>query len=1342
MNITTENDALADDSEPAELKVEESEDGVIVQDGTDLSSSQNSPVAKPEASTSPDLKSVEKKDREAEVDVDSSVENSETEVAGQEPGSEVPPVSKEASEDRQPNPSDSSERVSVSARQAVEIRSEKSEGDEPPPDVESSRTSIVQNVNVNYDKEGLQLEFQSIPPHDLECLKEIFVPPRDFTAHRSRFGDSKYRVFVVHGPNLCGKFTTAINIALEARKHLLPENRQEKSEDGESEDGKSQPGVLLYRRQSFDTITLDRAMREVKQPGSVVVVRDAFEKNMHPDSLVDSELKYLQSVLKDEDLDLILTTEADADFLHDVDATKISAAVKDLHTIYEKHLECHSRIALPAEWVTTIRHSWNGVSHQLNSPSHISRFFERILAASKMYTGLTTELLEEMAREVAAFGRVSTRAWFTDLPSNNERLFALLVGLFEGIDLELLTEIYSIAVRFFREDGFEDLKDSRSFGLRDVLETVRAQEDRGEVRFMDRSTRQEVERQIESHSHLLWSLREKFLDLIRTHEERRFWRLREFLGTAIGHLGVHGTSRLGQVLEILAESKSGGIASTAGYALDHACRHDSKLRSWSLGLLESWILSGHPDRMWAAGSAIWRIHQGHLTEGKRRDEVFLRGLRHRLRVLVQRANVFHPKIRAATWREAKKTRDPLGTFTVRLDQWTTNNANSCVFAVHRMMENDPAATCTMLGDWMKAPPTDAIHQLGKLITLVWLSGVDASDRENQPKPQLRRALLDLSSAIVQADDASLLERLFETLENWLINDLDADPILRALLDLIHGSDVEQLQRLRHAFLRTWIESPAVEVRKYGGNLLRRIQHLLGLPSHSSRALRGVLLYDISRAGLKQDIAPRRALWTVALLEGYAELVPQALGRSEVQNKGHEPLRLADLRPPSPRARLMAPVMECGLLDEIDLLAIVYRGQVLDGRDFDFPEIDSSVGLTVIRRTSHADAAEEPLTWSRSLDELDLPGFCSLLDRLRLQLALKSSASWDAAEASRVDLSERVRPLGDLSTLEAPVDPLGRILGELLAGLEQDLEGFVDVLCEAFDSEEEPLKGRVALATARAFFHIATLRPPPALEDAEALGRLAQAMSRQGWQGGEAVLAAVRVWLRDPRWREALIPEYGLNARLVDWIQPLLPEFLGRFRQTLTSWLEPEDDAVEGHVAEVLPEIPAAVGRLWRRLAHFAGPEAVLSEIEGPYVLILVDRALGDKESAERLDSWLRDLAKGLEERQETYLVYELGRDLPIGIPSADGSSESQLKLSHRGPRLLGPLLEAHHAEEVRGVVLFSAARPVDLSDWQDTAWTNKLKIVPVAPFRPDPFEMTFLPNNDVSPLFEHLIESP
>jgi len=405
-------------------------------------------------------------------------------------------------------------------------------------------------------------------------------------------------------------------------------------------------------------------------------------------------------------------------------------------------------------------------------------------------------------------------------------------------------------------------------------------------------------------------------------------------------------------------------------------------------------------------------------------------------------------------------------------------------------------------------------------------------------------------------------------------------------------------------------------------------------------------------------------------------------------------------------------------------------------DFDFPAIEATEGLTAIILGNQSKVAEGCSICSRTIRGFQPFVVCSWLDELRLHLASGSSGFPRTSVSDPVFLSDRVTFLEDPASLEAEVDPLALVLGDLLSGLEHDLETWVDTLCEALDSGEEQLVGRVALAAGRAYFQIATLRPSPGLEAVEALGRVARAMSGWGWQGGEPVLAAVRHWLADPTWREALLPEYGSTCRLVEWIQPLFPDSLEPFRQLLASWLEPEDDA-----AEVAPEISAAIGRLWRRLAHIAGSKTVLSEIEGPYALILVDRSLLDKKSRARLDSWLRDLADGLEEHEAAYLVYELGRDLPTGILNVEDSGKGSPKLHRPAPGLLGPILEAHLSEGVQGAVLFSADRPVDLADWRDTAWINKLRVVPLAPLQADPFEKTFLIESEVSPLFEPLIKS-
>lgn len=1175
-------------------------------------------------------------------------------------------------------------------------------------------------------------ELEPIPRSGLQKYLDIFLPSPDFDLNALQFGSPNGRVFVVYGPRLSGKFTSAINIALKVRPNILTSAIQ-----GGEEESERPPEVFRYRRHELDTGSLESVLRGIKRPGSVLIIRNAFERNIHTRDLTGAELDHLHHVLEAQKLDLILTTDLDSKALHDVDAPKISAVVPDLQAVYEKHLvDLKHKDHLSDEITVELSKAWCWVAGELSSPSHIGRFIAILRSSLGSSWQSSEEALRSIAKSVGEFGQVSAQAWFGNLPPN-ERLFTLLIGLFEGIDLDSLTEIYTLTTRFFRSDGVEDLKDPRATGLHNLLLSARAQDEDDEVRFLDLVTRREVERQIENHSHLLWSLNEIFLDLIRAHENRRFGHIRMFLGTGIGRLGLRRRSKFSAFLDTVAGSQSGGVATTAGYALDQACRQDPDVRRWCLNVLESWILSGNPDRMWAAGSAVWRVYRGHLVGQGQLDDSFLRGLRHRLRMFVQRANVFNSEVRGTLWKNAQRSKNPRELNALGLNRWATNNVNACFFAINRMMESDPSGTCAMLGDWMSAPPTDSIHQLSQAASFLWL-GISA-EAESRPSPTLRSALASLSPNILLTDDDSLLERLFQTLESWFRDDLEVEMTAVTLLNLINGSTPDQLRRIRLALLGTWMESASAEARLLARQLLRRVQFLVGLPPHPNPLSRLILVYESTRIGAERDFVPRLALWTEVLLNGSMQIASHPLGRViglglERDTESQTP-SISDLRCRPYRAQLIGPLTESLPSDEMETLLVITRNHILDWKDFDFPEVEMLDSLTLIK-TGKATNQPKAQSWTLALAKHDSSSFCSGIDDLRIFLVANSERPRRVSTVGKAALSNRVAALENLESIRKEMDPLALIVEELLAGLEHDLEATIETLCASLDCDDDSLLCRVALAVGISYFKTIKFSPLPSLRRIEVLDKLARSMCHRGWGGAEPVLSAVRLWLEDSILREALLPEHGATARLVDWIEPLLSTCSEELGRLTAEWLKGEFE-----LNKVKPEVASAIGRLWRRLALISEPDKALTQIEGPYALILVDFGLSEADLQQKSASLVRALSRELEDQDMPYLLYELGRSLPIAVPGVEDPKTLGARVSHSTPRLLGPTLELHRMDDVRGVLLVTTSNPWDLSDWRSTVWIRKLKFAHLAPLTTEPFEVISHADGDISPLLAHLTET-
>ena len=237
------------------------------------------------------------------------------------------------------------------------------------------------------------------------------------------------------------------------------------------------------------------------------------------------------------------------------------------------------------------------------------------------------------------------RAWFDGLENLNYKLYALFVVLFDGLDIIWLDEIYELAVAQLRDlgmDGEGQFIDPRRIGQHIIDAQLQLRRRGTRIDFIETSYREVVQRQIENHQRMLWTLADTFIGVIREMSEQydqvrrqlnrlnrtsdgddtfqqarrqavgrdldNMRRLRDVIAVALAKLGVFHLDRLRQKLNNLAQDSNAFVILTASVTLADIAVN-SEFQTVVLDILSEWTHNGNFDYKWAAAVSISRVYE-------------------------------------------------------------------------------------------------------------------------------------------------------------------------------------------------------------------------------------------------------------------------------------------------------------------------------------------------------------------------------------------------------------------------------------------------------------------------------------------------------------------------------------------------------------------------------------------------------------------------------------------------------------------------------------------------------------------------------------------------------------
>ncbi len=1287
----------------------------------------------------------------------------ETAEAGSDDGSE-PPAPEDAGVEETPPPADldadpqADSEPGESETQAAEPPGASGEGpddaesgsrlrlrteDSATEDVLLSEDARIQVGQINYygrtdsaEDRGTPQEDRQLPPpvrfERLRRIQELFVASPDYRSKkRTGFGDYEGRVFIVYGPEHAGKLTSALHLGLDLH-------------GGDTEAVR----VHVYRNQPYHMVTLFDLLdgRRLEEP-AVHVFEDAFDNEVIDQAVIAASLESLNSLLEDTESYLILTTESRPEDLEDLNAEKISAQLDDLEAVFEKHLHRYSErletVAVSEEVARLAREEWRQLGQHLRHPVQIERFCHKLSELSKQ---ASRDQLLECARQAARIGQESTRSWFNNDLHDNERLYAMLAVLFGGVERTRLNEIYFQAVARLRTDGVTVLCDPRQIGLDDLLENIHAFESERQVEFQDRAFEDEVRRQIRNHHHLLWSILAVLLELVETFKAPRHWQFRANVGAVIGQLGLHHRVKLLATLESLVLNPSGGVVAVAGSALDQLCRNDADSRDDVCELLEQWIRSGSPDRMWAAGAAVWRIYQGLVSVPKRArpetagaSDPTLGRLFQILSLLVTRAGDFDQKVRLNAFQQLhhqvreesrRGVRHPASIqdrLRRQLETWTINNVNGVVFALRKIAWADPEKAVAELRSWLQKEGESNLRFLAYLACQKIFE--DAVEGRKGQIGDRHRALLELVEPLLSATRGQDVDRsvaaMMAALRRWLRWPEWSRRIFSCFLSLANRAEPPVAARLRLELPRHWLESDSAAARRVGRALLARLQAIDGAPLWPPGAGSGLIAFDASAPALAHGAGARVARWLFRDLDPLLDMTVVRLGHRQDLVRTGEPIPDGGLQADRARPRLLLPALE-NLAAEPDWMILIAWGPVADLADLEAESWRKRLTIAWGGDRNQAPDDYPVFSFSRRSPTLTLEALERKLARTWPEIATAADpASWwptlaplldcetDDSEAVAESLERRVGELSDVEQATGRDDPARLVTCTLLALSARDPARAVRLLDGWLSREENSrrwLMGRAAAAAVLLFY--AHRDPVPAAASHECLLDLAPRLIESGRRGAEAVFLAARNWVADPSWAELLLSPDG--ERLAAWIDALKPADAKALERRLKKWqkeLRAAPADADSRPARKLIE------RVRYRLA-LAGPKPDLSLLEGRCLgLVVLDAALAGasrRRCAELAGEVIERLGEA-DPEDPALVVYRLGQTLPIAVPGERPEPEDLLphRLSSR-PRLLSSVLEAHSLEQIRFILLLAGGTVLDLEDWSGSPWTGKISLYSLA----------------------------
>jgi len=1149
------------------------------------------------------------------------------------------------------------------------------------------------------------------------------------------------------------------------------------------------PSVKVLRRDGRGGLTLQDLLQDQNlERQTVYIMERAFESGVSQGEL--SPL--LQAGLSSNESYLILTTELTEQALGQVGVPRISTRFggsdKDqnlfLHAVLRAHLDYYAAVdGLSESLCVQVEQVQDHIlQHALRQPFTIDMFCARLRG---LPVDADRDVVNTFADQVGRIDREATRTWFRALPEN-ERLYALLTYLFDGVERYLLDNLYTLSVLYLRQDGVGGLRDPREVGLDDIRDRIRAHAtESNTVQFNNPALVEEVRRQVANYHHILWSLCEHvFGPLIGEYRAMIFAPFRQSLGTAIGRLGMYHEVKLEPLLDELAAHDSGGVASTAGYILDGLVRANPALCIWVGEWIAGWARSQDPDRMWAASAALWRVYDG-VSEIIRGDHAVAHGrlaretliqLRDILTELATHPDRFHEAVHVAARARAeaaareevpdmpetdalaraqvvmKRRQRQQELLAAQTQEWIASQVDSIIYALFQMSRQYIADVVNLVTLWLQEPSSSNLHVVGELAVqrLIGDTVEHSGARPMRLIVERHEPLLALVGPMLGADEEAV-RSIFLTLRQWIHQDGWDTRVHRALLQTIARASFAERSLLAVSIAEEWDDNTPV-VSAIAQSLITRARLLNGLPVDVYHGDPSLILCDSTLPARRQGgIGAHLTRLVAREIAAVAPVITGSLGLILLHpHDDDSPARSGVSLAPTLAPRLMAPVLEALAGPETPLAFVITWGPVLDLEDVcssqwtdrlligalgsvsDIPD-----GVLRVDVTTRAN-----LRWKAN----QLIGAALL--QMVWRLAKRDAADWwtrvglllhqETPDLLAIDaqldlwIAELDRP-----SERADADPLRAIMATVSWLAAADLPACVERLVRWLGDPDERQQLAGGAASRALFYLVGSADPAPPVERFGELLRLIGPLTSQGWASTQAILFAVRRWSRTQTWVERMLsPPDGSHAELLQLVGDLNATDQHLLANLLETWAIPlagdDPESTPARIAQMREQMALRVALgSGRALPALATGQA--------YGILVVDTSISRRSIRRSLAQVASTALRQLRKRYGSalqVLVFRLGQIAPLAGPTEQPTPDVIApRDGGMPPRLLGPLLERMPLDQVQFVVLLSSTRVSDEEDWHETPWAARIHVYSEAsrvtqPFSAIPSQQTMREGGD------------
>lgn len=1236
-----------------------------------------------------------------------------------------------------------SEPVNSSTEMTKNGEGQKQEGD---PDSIVQRASNVQSSTfnqiaqqINYypqdsakqNEENLDT-FNQIEIRSLRRIESIFVPPVGFTNQLETFLKSQSRIFVVYGQEDSGKSTLSIQLA----KKLLERDSINKDD------------IYFLKLGQTTSSLIDILNKRGFKEKSVLIIKDVFDMGIAREELTaDIFIDTIRGILRKKKSNLILTFTHVKDFVNSpFPEFQIRFTQEILDNVLSNHIERYTSsiedFTLSNEKVEYIKSNKEKLLNFLKTPVYIDRFCKEF---SKRVSDNLSQLADTIIKAITNTDRAAARAWFENLPTKNHQLYALLLALFPDLERLDFESFFTRIVLELRQDNLENFfSDPREVGLDDMIETLQMDVDEGQaIKFRYVAYREEVERQIKNHHHLLWSTVYAILEMIEEFKSPEHWQVRRLLGQAIGHLGVYHIGKLEVVFQALVTHPISGVNVVAGFALSQIATNPQHTEFVSR-MVKTWVESKDPDQMWSAAAAIWHVYttpqlhkvaEPHVDD-QNEQQPLTEVLLEQLTQLGKNFDKFSESHQVIALRQAVNDEDvtleklltpeTADRMAQILRGWAQNIASGISFAIAKMYPASSKRIVAQVLQWLQEDDD-------KLKILAVMSGFKLFRWHQDPEyfiPTRHHPLLDLVHPLlsysVKVRDRQLQDQIVHTLQSWLkVSFEHYETLKNRLIQLIHDADRESVTLITNLFLVNRPRQIDTDIDRLIEGIIGRTQLMTGFPVAKSGKGVGLILIDTSYEAQLNQANQNWGRWITEKLQSQVSCNVYPMGVDKILRL---PLALSNdpaLPRHSNKPRLIGPVIErvIDANETVYFICLLTWGNVIDLLDIE-PLFEGRIVCVFLGGAEEEDGIPpyvmkmDPRLNLFEGDQNLMPRIQSILSKSILQY---SFPEWQLQQAV-FDSSQAIELLnGKVSAIStSSEDEKTKRSIELIQEVERlaacDLTAGVDLLTDWLSDTTSEI--HVMIGNAAALTLINLFSQPESLfpvESHEKILKLLPALAQSNLfkQAIPIVLEASKRWASDETWCQRLLSQKNeTQGELSYFIEQATIHHISKLEDLIQSWVNSTQNYSE--VTESDHGVYRLIESIKLRIALNKNANLPALSNNKRYSILILDTTSRNEVSQKQLKHVAYKFFKAANAKFEehTYpLAFRLGHRSPFITGLEDVTQEFFENIpSRRSARLILPILDRFNPDQVAFIALVTNVEPIDFEDSPTLVWEDRFII--------------------------------